>query len=247
MLPVKHAKHDGPPAPAAPASFPIAAKARVRKGSAAGLFVLALGLAIAIVLFATGPRTGAAAASPADATATPAPPASASSATSATEALSGTTGAPGTPGTPGIEEGLAGAQAGPQDEVSPIPAPEAPPLVFGVSGYVVCRPTVEEARREVARITDVKASSRGYANYEQWLAGTNLEQRVSLEDYSVSNRGLRSGLVGTPEDIAKRLDAFERAGVDLTLLQFSPQREEMEAFASEVIPLLGSRHRSSVA
>ncbi len=120
-------------------------------------------------------------------------------------------------------------------------SPGAPPLLFGVSGYLVCRETEEAARREVARITDVKASSRGYANYEQWLAGTRLEQRVSLEDYSVSNRGLRSGLVGTPEQIAERLEAFEQAGVALTLLQFSPQAEEMERFAEEVIPLLGGK------
>lgn len=126
-------------------------------------------------------------------------------------------------------------------------APEAPPLSFGVSGFVVCRPTQEAARREVARITDVKASSRGYANYEQWLSGTKLEQRVSLEDYSVSNRGLRSGLVGTPERIAERLADFERAGVDLTLLQFSPQAEEMERFAEEVIPLVGRQRQEVVA
>jgi FMNH2-dependent dimethyl sulfone monooxygenase len=117
-------------------------------------------------------------------------------------------------------------------------APEAPPLRFGVAGFVVCRDTVEEARAEVARITDVRASSAGYGNYQQWLAGTQLDSRVSLEDYSVSNRGLRSGLIGTPEAIAQRLDAFARAGVDLTLLQFSPQAEEMERFAEEVIPLV---------
>jgi FMNH2-dependent dimethyl sulfone monooxygenase len=117
-------------------------------------------------------------------------------------------------------------------------APEARPLKFGVSGFVVCRRTEDAARRELARITDVRASARGYANYEQWLEGTKLEQRVSLEDYSVSNRGLRAGLVGTPDAIALRLDAFERAGVHLTLLQFSPQAEEMERFAAEVIPRL---------
>jgi FMNH2-dependent dimethyl sulfone monooxygenase len=125
--------------------------------------------------------------------------------------------------------------------------PEAPPLLFGVAGYVVCRSTQEEARREVARITDVKASARGYANYEQWIAGTKLEQRVSLEDYSVSNRGLRSGLVGTPDLIAEQLSAFENAGVDLTLFQFSPQAEEMERFAREVIPLLRRERRQVVA
>jgi dimethylsulfone monooxygenase len=58
---------------------------------------------------------------------------------------------------------------------------------------------------------------------------------VSLEDYSVSNRGLRSGLVGTPEQVAERVAEFEEAGVHLLLLQFSPQLEEMERFSSQVI------------
>jgi dimethylsulfone monooxygenase len=112
------------------------------------------------------------------------------------------------------------------------------PLRFGVAGYVVCRATEEAARREVARITDVRQSAAGYANYQDWLANTQLEQRVSLEDYSVSNRGLKSGLVGTPEQIAARITALEQAGVDLLLLQFSPQYEEMERFAEDVIPLV---------
>jgi len=61
------------------------------------------------------------------------------------------------------------------------------------------------------------------------------EQRVSLEDYSVSNRGLRSGLVGTAEQVVERVAQFESAGVDLLLLQFSPQLEEMERFSDTVI------------
>ena len=117
-------------------------------------------------------------------------------------------------------------------------SPGAQPLLFGVAGYVVCRHSEEEARREVGRITDVRATAAGYGNYQQWLAGTQLEGRLSLEDYSVSNRGLRSGLVGSPERIAERLDEFTRAGVNLMLLQFSPQAEEMERFAAEVIPLI---------
>jgi len=110
-----------------------------------------------------------------------------------------------------------------------------PPMTFGVAGYAVVRETEREAQQELGRITDVQQSAAGYANYQQWLAGTQLEQRVSLEDYSVSNRGLRSGLVGTPEQVAERLAQFESVGVDLVLLQFSPQLEEMENFASTVI------------
>ena len=109
------------------------------------------------------------------------------------------------------------------------------PMKFGVAGYVIVRETEREAQDEVRRITDVKQSAAGYANYQQWLAGTQLEQQVSLEDYSVSNRGLRSGLVGTAEQVAERVAACEAAGVDLVLLQFSPQLEEMERFADGVI------------
>ena len=113
-----------------------------------------------------------------------------------------------------------------------------PPMIYGVAGYVVCRATEAAVRREVARITDVRQNAAGYANYEQWLANTQLEQRVSLEDYSVSNRGLKAGLAGAPEQIAERILAFEQAGVELLLLQFSPQLEEMDRFAEEVMPLV---------
>jgi dimethylsulfone monooxygenase len=103
---------------------------------------------------------------------------------------------------------------------------------------VVCRDTEEEAEREVARITDVRASAAGYANFRDWIDNTELEREVAIRDYSVSNRGLRAGLVGTPEQIAERIRGFEEAGLDLMLLQFSPQLEEMERFAEEVIPLV---------
>ena len=112
---------------------------------------------------------------------------------------------------------------------------DLPPLKFGVAGYTIVRETEREAQDELKRITDVKQSAAGNANYQQWLAGTQLEQRVSIEDYSVSNRGLRSGLVGTPEQVSERLAQFEAVGVDLVLLQFSPQLEEMERFADSVI------------
>jgi len=110
-----------------------------------------------------------------------------------------------------------------------------PPLKFGLAGYAIVRETEREAQAELRRITDVQQSAGGYANYQQWLSGTQLEQRVSLEDYSVSNRGLRSGLVGTAEQVAERVAEFEAGGADLLLLQFSPQLEEMERFSETVI------------
>jgi dimethylsulfone monooxygenase len=110
-----------------------------------------------------------------------------------------------------------------------------PPMQFGVAAYAIVRDTEQEAQREVARITDVKQNAKGYANYQQWLQGTQLERTVSIEEYSVSNRGLRSGLVGTSAQVQDQIERFEQVGVDLLLLQFSPQLEEMERFSDCVI------------
>jgi FMNH2-dependent dimethyl sulfone monooxygenase len=110
-----------------------------------------------------------------------------------------------------------------------------PPMQFGVAGYAVVRHTEAEAKQELSRITDVKQSAAGFANYQQWLSGTQLEQKMSIEEYSVSNRGLRTGLVGTPAQVQDQIGRFEEAGVDLLLLQFSPQLEEMERFSDAII------------
>jgi FMNH2-dependent dimethyl sulfone monooxygenase len=110
-----------------------------------------------------------------------------------------------------------------------------PPLQFGVSGYVICRDTRAQALAERDRILNVRASPEAYASYQDFIAGSQLESQVSVEEYSVSNRGLRSGLIGTPDQIIETLRAYERAGVGLMLLQFSPQREEMARFGAEVI------------
>jgi FMNH2-dependent dimethyl sulfone monooxygenase len=110
-----------------------------------------------------------------------------------------------------------------------------PPMEYGIAAYAIVRDSEREAKKELERITNVTPGSPGYHNYQDWIANTQLESRVTLEDYSVSNRGLRAGLVGTPEQVAERVQAFEDAGVGLLLLQCSPQLEEMERFSETVI------------
>src|SRR5207237_8274315 len=121
-----------------------------------------------------------------------------------------------------------------------------PPMKFGVAAYTIVRDTEAEAQRELERITNVSPGSPGYGNYQEWISHTQLEQQVSLEDYAVSNRGLRSGLIGTPDQVADQVRAFESVGVDLLLLQCSPQLEEMERFAEQVMPLVSERALVSV-
>jgi FMNH2-dependent dimethyl sulfone monooxygenase len=110
-----------------------------------------------------------------------------------------------------------------------------PPMIFGMAAYAIVRDTEEEARAEVARITTLDPQAPGFDNFDQWLSGTQLEREMKIQEYSVSNRGLRPRLVGTPAQVRDRVAAYEAAGVDLLLLQMSPQMEEMERFASTVI------------
>lgn len=110
-----------------------------------------------------------------------------------------------------------------------------PPLRYGMAAYAIVRDSEAEAARELARITAVSDLPAGYANFNEWLSGTELERDMKIHEYAVSNRGLRPNLVGTPEQLRERIEAFEAAGLDLLLLQMSPQAEEMERFAAQVM------------
>ena len=43
------------------------------------------------------------------------------------------------------------------------------PMIYGIAAYSIVRDTDADAKRELARITDVKGSAAGYKNYQQWL------------------------------------------------------------------------------
>ena len=114
---------------------------------------------------------------------------------------------------------------------------------FGMAAYAIVRDTEAEAEQELARITDV-SSGAAYESYQDFIKQSHLEHQPDLRDYSVSNRGLRPGFVGTPRQVADRILEFEAVGVDTLLLQFSPQVEEMERFARDVIPLVRAESTS---
>ena len=110
------------------------------------------------------------------------------------------------------------------------------PMQFGMAAFAIVRDSESEAKRELERITQMPPSPpRGFDNFEQWLSGTQLERELKLQEYSVSNRGLRPNLVGTPEQLRERIAEYEDAGLNLLLLQMSPQAEEMDRFAAQVI------------
>ena len=68
-----------------------------------------------------------------------------------------------------------------------------PPMRFGMAAYAIVRDSEAEAQAELARITALPPQPpAGFANFDQWLSGTQLERELKLQEYSVSNRGLRA-------------------------------------------------------
>ena len=111
-------------------------------------------------------------------------------------------------------------------------------MQFGMAAYVICRDTEEEAQAELDRITTIDPAAEGYDSYEEFINNSELDSEVDLKDYSVSNRGLRPDLVGTPDKIVSRLQEYADVGLDLVLVQCSPMLEEVQRIGRDVIPRL---------
>ncbi|MFP6888843.1 MAG: LLM class flavin-dependent oxidoreductase [Nitrospinota bacterium] len=111
----------------------------------------------------------------------------------------------------------------------------------GMSTFVVCRETDEDAQAELVRLRSLigeVAPIRGADKAVQHRKTSVQADRVG------TNGGTAAGLVGSPSTVAERMLAFHESGVDLFLLQFHPMFEELERFASEVMPLLPLREPS---
>jgi FMNH2-dependent dimethyl sulfone monooxygenase len=111
------------------------------------------------------------------------------------------------------------------------------PMIYGIAAYAICRRNDAEVKQEIDRITNVKDAA-GYFGFKDFTTQSQLERELTLRDYSVSNRGLRTGLTGNAEQIAEQILRFVKAGVTVFLIQMSPMLEEIERFGEEVIPLV---------
>ena len=107
-------------------------------------------------------------------------------------------------------------------------------LRFGMSGFVICRETEVAAQAEFQRLLSLRHMDIKGADKEVEML------KVLPDDIEKigTNGGTAAGLVGTPEQIAERMQEFESLGIETFLLQFHPTLEELERFSSEVMPLL---------
>lgn len=128
------------------------------------------------------------------------------------------------------------------------PRKEAP-LGFGLSAFVIARETEAEAKAEHRRLfelaeKDKPAKAIQKANTDQKVV---MFQTMAQRRFVGTNGGTAAGLVGSYDQVADRIDAFGRAGVELFMLQFQPLRSEMRRFAEEIFPRLGKSPAESPA
>ena len=60
----------------------------------------------------------------------------------------------------------------------------------------------------------------------------------TFEDLVQYNDGFRTGLIGTPEEIAERIVAYKAVGVDLVLGGFLHYLDDVDYFGKRVVPLV---------
>src|ERR1700735_715166 len=118
-------------------------------------------------------------------------------------------------------------------------------LRVGANAFIIARDTEAEAREVHAEIV-AKADPSAVAGFAEAVkqAGQSTADGIgnwaksSAADLVQPNDGFKTNLIGTPEQVARRIVALKRAGIDLVLAGFLHFQEEVEYFGRRVYPLV---------
>ena len=116
---------------------------------------------------------------------------------------------------------------------------------FGLNAFIIARDTEAEAHETLREII-AKANRpavEGFGAAVQQAGNATADKRgmwadSTFEDLVQYNDGFRTKLIGTPEQIAERIAAYRKRGVDLILGGFLHFQEEIEYFGARVLPLV---------
>ena len=116
---------------------------------------------------------------------------------------------------------------------------------FGLNGFIIARDTEKEAKDVLREIIEKanRPAVEGLRSAVQQAGNSTSDKRgmwadSTFEDLVQYNDGFRTQLIGTPEQIAERVAAYRKRGVDLILGGFLHFQEEIEYFGSRVLPLV---------
>lgn len=116
---------------------------------------------------------------------------------------------------------------------------------FALNGFMIARDTEAEAKdvlREIVAKADREAVEGFGAAVKQAGRSTGdgkgMWQDSEFEDLVQYNDGFRTGLIGTPEQVAERIVELKRRGADLILCGFLHFHDDVRYFGAKVLPLV---------
>ncbi|MFK0244243.1 dimethylsulfone monooxygenase SfnG [Amycolatopsis azurea] len=119
---------------------------------------------------------------------------------------------------------------------------------FGLNGFVIARETESEAKAVLREIVE-KANTdavEGFRNAVKQAGGSTSDKKgmwadSEFKDLVQYNDGFRTGLIGTPEQIADRAIEYKKRGANLLLLGFLHYLEDVEYFGKHVLPVIRAK------
>ena len=114
----------------------------------------------------------------------------------------------------------------------------AAPLRYGLSAFVIARPTEAEAIAAYDRLLALAALDAPVraAQALRTDAAVVMKQTMAKSVRVGTNGGTAAGLVGSYDQVAERMRRFNAMGIETFMLQFQPFEAEMRRFAAEVMP-----------
>jgi alkanesulfonate monooxygenase len=127
------------------------------------------------------------------------------------------------------------------------PRPEPSRLRFGLSAFVVARPTRMEADAAYQRLAELAAKDAPMKAIQKQNTDPKvvMMQTMQKSPRLGSNGGTAAGLVGSYDEVADRIVAFHAAGIELFMLQFQPLAAEMRLFAEQIMPRVRQRRAAA--
>ena len=131
------------------------------------------------------------------------------------------------------------------DEITTNAAALGRKVKFGANAFIIARETEREAHdvlREIIERADVEAV-HGFGEAVKQAGKSTFDKQgmwanSNFEDLVQYNDGFRTGLIGTPEQIAEKIVRLKDLGVNLVLGGFLHFQEEVEFFGQRVLPLV---------
>jgi dimethylsulfone monooxygenase len=143
----------------------------------------------------------------------------------------------------------------PASQASTRPDDPLGPFGCGLNCFIICRDTEEEARevfREIVAHADWEAID-AFRQQVHGGAGKSTADGIGMwadskgTDFVQQNDGFRPDMIGTPEQLADKIEALHSAGIDLIQCGFLHYEEDLANFGEKVIPLVREREKQLAA